>query len=171
MEYHSTYSVNTLKPRPNGHHFVVGILKCIFLNEIWVFSSKILLKFTPKNSINNFPALAQNGLAPNWQQSIIWAKDSLAYWPIHASPSLNELTHCDWVMHICISKLTTIGSDNGLSPGRRQAIIWTNAGILLIGPLVTNFSEISIKIYTLSFKKMHLKILETGGHFVSASMC
>ena len=46
------------------------------------------------------------------------------------------------MMHICISKLTSIGSDNGLSPGRRQAIIWTNAGILLIGPLGTNFSEI-----------------------------
>ena len=44
---------------------------------------------------------------------------------------------------ICINKLT-IGSDNGLAPGRHQAIIWTtgNAGILLIGPLGTNFSEI-----------------------------
>ena len=34
--------------------------------------------------------------------------------------------------HIWVSKLTIIGSDNGLSPSRRQAIIWTNAGILLI---------------------------------------
>ena len=34
----------------------------------------------------------------------------------------------------------SIGSNNGLSPDRRQAIIWTNAGILLIAPLVTNFS-------------------------------
>ena len=39
------------------------------------------------------------------------------------------------VTHICVSELTIIGSDNGLSPGRRQAIIWTSAGILLIGPL------------------------------------
>ena len=46
-----------------------------------------------------------------------------------------------------------IGSDNGLSPDRRQAIIWTNAGILLIGPLRKTFSE--IEIHTLSFKKMH----------------
>ena len=60
--------------------------------------------------------------------------------------------------HICISKLNSIGSDNGLSPGRRQAIIWTNAGILLIWPLGTNFSEILIKIYTFSFKKMHVKM-------------
>ena len=59
--------------------------------------------------------------------------------------------------HICVGKLTIIGSDNGLSPERRQAIIWTNAGILLIGPLGTNFSEILIVIETFSFKKMHLK--------------
>ena len=38
-------------------------------------------------------------------------------------------------MHICISKLTSVGSDDGLSPGRRAAIILSNAGILLIGPL------------------------------------
>ena len=44
--------------------------------------------------------------------------------------------------HICVSKLTIIGSDNGLSPGRRQAIIWTNAGILLIRTLGTIFREI-----------------------------
>ena len=44
--------------------------------------------------------------------------------------------------HICVSKLIIIGSENGLSPGRRQANIWTNAGILLIGPPGTNFNEI-----------------------------
>ena len=44
-------------------------------------------------------------------------------------------------MHISVSKLTVIGSDNGLSPGRREAIIWTNDWILLIGPLGTNFGE------------------------------
>ena len=68
------------------------------------------------------------------------------------------LTHWGRVTHECISKLTIIGSDNGLSPGQRQAIIWTNAGILLIGPLGTNFSEILIKIYTFSFKKIQLKV-------------
>ena len=56
-------------------------------------------------------------------------------------------------------QLTIIGSDNGLSPDCRQAIIWTNVGLLLIGPLGTNFSEILIKILTFSFKKMHLKVL------------
>ena len=68
------------------------------------------------------------------------------------------LTHWGRVMHICVGKLTIICSDNGLSPGRCQAIIWTNAGILLIVPLGTNFSEISIGIQTFSFKKLHLKM-------------
>ena len=68
------------------------------------------------------------------------------------------LTHWGRVTHICVVKLIILGSDNGLSPGRRQAIIWTNAGILLIGPLGTNFSEILIGIQTCPFKKMHLKM-------------
>ena len=68
------------------------------------------------------------------------------------------LTHWGRVTHICVGKLTIIGSDNGLSPGRRQAIIWTNAGILLIGPWGTNFSENLIDIQACSFKKMHLKM-------------
>ena len=65
---------------------------------------------------------------------------------------LNVLTHWVRVTHICVD-----GSDNGLSPVRRQAIIWTIAGILLIGPSRTSFSEILIRIQTLSFKKLHLK--------------
>ena len=69
------------------------------------------------------------------------------------------LTHWGRVTHICVSDLTSIGSDNGLSPGRRQAIIRTNAGILLIRPFGTNFSEILIEILILSFKKMCLKVL------------
>ena len=52
------------------------------------------------------------------------------------------LTHWGRETHICVGKLTIIASDNGLSPGRRQTIIWTNAGILLIGSLGTNFNEI-----------------------------
>ena len=51
-----------------------------------------------------------------------------------------------------------IGSDNGLSPIRRQAIISTNAGLLSIGPLGTNFSEIRIQIQKISFMKMPLNV-------------
>ena len=72
--------------------------------------------------------------------------------------SWDDLTHWGRVTHICVGTLTIIGSDNGLSPSRRQAIIWTNAGLLLIGPLRKNFNEISIKILSFLFKKMHLKV-------------
>ena len=68
------------------------------------------------------------------------------------------LTHWGRVTHICVGNLTTIGLDNGLSPGWRQAIIWPNAWILLIGAWGTNFSETLIKILVFSFKKMRLKL-------------
>ena len=68
------------------------------------------------------------------------------------------LTHWGRVTHICASKQTIISSENGLSPGRREAIIWTNAGILLIRTLGTNFSEILSEIHAFSFKEMHLKM-------------
>ena len=68
------------------------------------------------------------------------------------------LAHWGQVTHICVSKLTIIGSDYGFSPGRHQAITWTNAGLLLIKPLGTNFSEMLFGIQTFSFKKMHFKM-------------
>ena len=68
------------------------------------------------------------------------------------------LTHWGRVTHICVSKITIIGSDNDLLPGRRQAILWTSAGILLMGPFGTNFSEILVAIHIVWFKKMHLKM-------------
>ena len=71
---------------------------------------------------------------------------------------VKNLTHWGRMTHMCVGKLSIIGSDNGLSPGRRQAIIRTNAGILLIGPLGTNFSEILIGIQIFSIKEMQLKM-------------
>ena len=113
------------------------------------------------------------------QQTITWANVDPDLCHYMVSPSHNELgcnmylnsisrricvvllclsTHWGWVTHICVSKLTIIGSDNGMSPDRRQAIIWTNDGLLWIGPLGTNFIEILIEILTFSFNKMHLKV-------------
>ena len=60
--------------------------------------------------------------------------------------------------HIYVSKLNIIDSDNGLSPVRPQAIIWTNVVILLIWPLGTKFSEMLIKILTVSFTKRYFKM-------------
>ena len=82
------------------------------------------------------------------------------------------LTHWGQVTHMYVSKLNTIGSDNGLSPGRRQAINWTNAGVILIGPLGTNSKEILIKIHIFSFNKMRWKYrLRNDDNFVASSTC
>ena len=91
--------------------------------------------------------------APNRQQT----ETRLSYRQIEDQIKIFK-THWGRVTHICVVKFTIIGSDNGLAPGRRQAIIWTNAGILLIGPSGTNFSETLIEIQTFSLKKIRLKI-------------
>ena len=58
-----------------------------------------------------------------------------------------------------------------MSPGRRQAIFWTNAGILFIGPLGTNFNEIVIEIQTFSLKKMRLKMSAKKAAILSRPQC
>ena len=83
------------------------------------------------------------------------------------------LTLWSRVMHITIyRRLTIIGSDTGLSPGRQKAIIWTNAGILLIGAWEQTSVKSSSKfIHFHSMKCMWKGRLEYSGHFVSAWMC
>ena len=70
----------------------------------------------------------------------------------------SNLTHWGRVTHICVGKLIIIGSDNGLSPGRRQAIVWTSAWLLSIGPLGTKSVKFFMKIPNFSFKKIYLNI-------------
>ena len=72
--------------------------------------------------------------------------------------SMKTWTHGGQVTHICVSKLTIIGSDKGLLSGQCQTIIWMNAGILLIRPLAKNLNEILIEIHTFSFKKILWKM-------------
>ena len=63
--------------------------------------------------------------------------------------------------HICVGKLTIISSDNGLSPGRRLAIIWNNAGMFLIGLFVKeirfNFEKKYIQWHYASHYLLNLK--------------
>ena len=88
----STKELNTLRPNQNGRHFADDILKCIFLNENTWILIEISLKFVPKGSINNIPALVQ---IMAWCRQVtshylnqVW----LVYWRIYASSDLNELT-------------------------------------------------------------------------------
>ena len=70
----------------------------------------------------------------------------------------SSISHWDRVTHICVGDLTIIGSDNGLSPARRQAFIWTNAALLSIRPQGKCYSEIVVRIQTSSVKEIHMKM-------------
>ena len=98
-----------------------------------------------------------------YRKIAIWVSHKLSSMYVHfdlCTPltAVTGLTHWGRAAHICVSKITNIGSDNGLSPRRHQAIILTNAGMLLIRPFWTKFSKIVIEIQTISFKTMHLKM-------------
>ena len=107
---------------------------------------------------------------PTRGQAIIITNDGLVYWCIYVSFGLDKSSHSGRMTHKCVGQQTTIGSDNGLSPGWHQAIIWTNAKIL-IGPLGINFCEILIKIHFHSIKCIWKCCQEIGSHFILASMC
>ena len=91
------------------------------------------------------------------------------------SVGLSHLSHWGRMTHICVSKLTIIGSDNGLSPGRWQAIIWTNAGILFIGHLGKKFSETRMKMSSAKWRPfcLGLNVLKMMKFYwrIYASLC
>ena len=83
-----------------------------------------------------------------------------------------ELTHWGLEMHICVGKVTIVDSDNGLAPGRRQSIISTNGGVLMIQTLGTNISDIWSEIHSCHSRNAFVNVnCEIAAIFVSASMC
>ena len=114
-----------------------------YLNQCWLIASEacgILLR-----------AMSQEIAATSpWAQCVnsLMLRDSY----------IRRVTHICVEWHIWVCDLTIIGSDNGLLPGRCQAMIWTNAEILLIGPLGTNFNEILFETRKFSCKKIKLKM-------------
>ena len=135
----------------NDEILLIGPLGANF-SEIIIEIHTVSLKHAFKNVVWKIVAicLSLNVLKIRWLV--------LEWQDLRKCVLMTALTHWDRVTHICVRKLTIIGSENGLSPERRQSIIRTNAGILLIGPLRTNFSEILIEIQTFSLKKIRLKV-------------
>ena len=66
--------------------------------------------------------------------------------------------YCIYI-YICVGNLTIIGSDNGLSLAQHQAIIWTNARILLIGPTGTNITLILNQNLSIFIQEKALKLM------------
>ena len=121
-------SLNLIALKPNTNHNNSSFHKFIVPRYLYfygtVFSSRrrnILLNGSFYVLIEKLIEFVLNGLIYNE-----------LFLP--ASHPRYGLTHWGRVTHICVGTLTIIGSDNGLSPERRLAIIWTNARILFIGP-------------------------------------
>ena len=81
------FYLNTLWPRQNGCHVPDEILKCIFLNENISISIGIPLKFVPKGSINNIPAL-----------------DQIMAWRRSGNKPLSEPMMVSLLTHICVTR-------------------------------------------------------------------
>ena len=112
-------------------------------------------------------AICRDCRAKCFPRLILWKNVRVLCFFLLCSPN-----HSGQVMHICISRLTSIGSGNGSSPVQRQAITWTNVGLLSVGILGTSFGEIWIGILSFTFNKCIWTCgLWNGGHFVSASIC
>ena len=151
------------------------ILKCILMNEnVWIsieISKPMMVSLlthiwvTRSQWVNSMKSSDNTQLPQTLLISMYLCIPFHKIYRIHAHGThqggsffLVFLNHWGRVMHICVSKIIIIGSDNGLSPSWRQAIIWTNVGILLIGSLWTNFSGTSVEIHIFSSEKMHLKM-------------
>ena len=68
--------------------------------------------------------------------------------------------------------MVNIGSGKGLLPVPCQAITWTSVNLLPIGPIITNFRKVLIKLLQFSFKKyIWICRLQNVIHFVQFSVC
>ena len=106
--------------------------------------------------------------------SAVWLADTNIYWGIlhlhwnlgTLQCSVGPLERCEFPTYVHLPQCriyasvnwVSIGSNNGVWPGRRQAIIWTSAAILSIRPQGTYFNEILFEIQMFSFKKMRLNM-------------
>ena len=76
-------SIDTLRPRQDGLHFADGTFKCIFFYENCCILIKISLKYVPKGSIDNNPALVHIiAGAADVTSHYIWSNDGLIWWHI-----------------------------------------------------------------------------------------
>ena len=100
--------------------------------SLWVLQGTLWLH-------EGVPSASETSLQQGACQPGCYYLDCYPVGALYPSPfTAIPLTHWGRMTHICVDNLTIIGSDNGLSPGRRQAIIWTNAGILLINWTLRN---------------------------------
>ena len=107
-----------------------------------------------------------------WMSNYIWlfCVNFITY--LSSNPDAGSIkTYWGRLVNICVSDLTIIGSDNGLSPGRRHVINRANTIILLIEPFGIHFSD--IKIHENAFENVICKMASLWSwpqHYMLASI-
>ena len=138
--------INSLAPGRFQFNFRWVIFKLTSVNGCWGISFEIALRWMPLDLTDDKSTLVQ---------VMAWCRQATSHylnqcWPRSLAPY--GITRPQWVnssppsaayMHQW-TESTLDGSGNGLLPVRCQAITWTNASLLSIGPFETNFSEIWI---------------------------
>ena len=124
-------SFSTTEKDKNGRHLADDTFKCI---ENVLIVNKISLKFVPKGSNDNMPALDQ---IMAWRR----AKNGLVYWRIYMSLSLNELIlWCLITVLYYMSHLISSISDNNLEECSDKIDLFMS--VTNINPLCAEFISV-----------------------------
>ena len=102
--------LNTLRPKQNGRHFADDIFKCIFLNEnVWI-PIKISVKFVPKGTINNIPALVQM-MAWRRPGDKPLSESMMVSLPTHICVTRPQWVKLQWTHSLKMANCTEIATD------------------------------------------------------------
>ena len=133
---------NSLRPRPNRHHFANDISKYIFENENEWISPRISLKFVPKVRINNIPALVQ-----------------IMAWRRPGDKPLSEPMMASILTHICVTQPQWVKETTHLwkvnIKSKKKAYIYTTQSL-------NNIVELKHEWFILRTKKWGKQIVETN---------
>ena len=131
------------------------------------FNRITLWKFITKKKHTRGPFTNMDSLKPSLDKYLLSTIKYGIKLLMHSEISTVQVFKCEWINnfmphcafdYLFITTKPIIGSVNGLSPNRPQAIIWTNAVLLSVGHSGTNFWQIIFKSQTFSLRKMHLKM-------------
>ena len=92
-----------------------------------------------------------------------WSGVKTWQWKPDRSFTPARVTYQSLVTHICVKNKPIIGWDNGMSPVCYQAIVWTNAGWLIVGPM--EFAELCKQYFVYIFR-IEKYIKEPAGKYL-----
>ena len=131
------------------------------VSPLWVPSQRVMQSFAIFFVVRMSKLLNKQSrcrqIETQWRSYDVTA---MKLWHFISLKNMRVYTKLHWSREtrICVSTLNIVGSDNSLSHGRRQAIIWTNAGILLTVPWGQNWTAALNAFANSTAIKIHISI-------------